>query len=184
MELDIVRFLNGQRGGILDTLSLVVCSIPVLGAFWLLCSGLAVYLDRKNGARLAVTVALALTLHFLVNEALLKHAVLLFFPMRTRPYLADPADIVPLGVRFHDSSFPSSHAASSAAVLTVLTNRYRSTWPLAFMFLVAMALARMHCGMHYPSDVLTGSALGTAYAAIAIVIIQRKSATPEVRKGG
>jgi undecaprenyl-diphosphatase len=177
MEFDIVRFLNGSRGGVLDTLSLVLCSIPVLSAFWLLCVGLAVYLDRKYGARLAAAVALALAVHFLVNEGLLKHALLTFFPMRIRPYLADPADIVPLGVQFHDSSFPSSHAASSAAVLTVLTSRYRSMWPFALTFLVAMALARMHCGMHYPSDVLTGSALGMAYGALALAVIRRKGAT-------
>jgi membrane-associated phospholipid phosphatase len=50
-------------------------------------------------------------------------------------------------------------------------------WPFALTFLVAMALARMHCGMHYPSDVLTGSALGMAYGALALAVIRRKGAT-------
>jgi undecaprenyl-diphosphatase len=56
-------------------------------------------------------------------------------------------------------SFPSSHATSTttaAVVLAPLLGR----WTLALV--PAMAWSRMALGVHYPSDVLSGSVLGGA----------------------
>ena len=39
---------------------------------------------------------------------------------------------------------------------------------VAALFAVVMCLSRVHDGMHYPTDVLAGSALGMVYGALAI----------------
>lgn len=59
-------------------------------------------------------------------------------------------------------SFPSSHATSTAAALTVLARITGSPWPLAGV--PVMMLSRMVLGVHYPTDVAAGAALGVATA--------------------
>lgn len=57
-------------------------------------------------------------------------------------------------------SFPSSHATSTAAALTSLTRVTGSRLPLAGV--PVMMASRLVLGVHYPTDVLAGVALGVA----------------------
>src|SRR5437879_314633 len=125
MEFAIVHFLNELGRTAIDPFTDLVCKIPFLIALWSASGAAASWFDRRNGRRVAVMLIVALALHFLVSEAILKHAVLTFAPMRVRPYLAAPDEIFSVGTRFTDSSFPSSHAASTAAELAVLVHAYR-----------------------------------------------------------
>ena len=54
-------------------------------------------------------------------------------------------------------SFPSAHAASTAAFVTALPTLPR---PVAVGIVGAMGLSRILLGVHYPTDVLAGTALG------------------------
>ncbi|MDX1882331.1 phosphatase PAP2 family protein [Mycolicibacterium sp. 120270] len=59
-------------------------------------------------------------------------------------------------------SFPSAHATSTTAASILLA---RATGlPLPAVLVPPMALSRMVLGVHYPSDVLTGVAVGAAVA--------------------
>jgi membrane-associated phospholipid phosphatase len=75
---------------------------------------------------------------------------------RPRPVLEG---LPPLGGAPSSLSFPSAHATSSFAVATAMT-RVDALGALAFGLAVALALGRPYLGMHYPSDVLAGAALG------------------------
>jgi membrane-associated phospholipid phosphatase len=43
-----------------------------------------------------------------------------------------------------------------------------------------MAAARVHNGMHYPSDVLTGTLLGVGYGLAAWTLLRRRFAAPAI----
>ncbi|MEU0333911.1 phosphatase PAP2 family protein [Streptomyces sp. NPDC006193] len=62
------------------------------------------------------------------------------------------------------SSFPSGHTAAAAA----FTAAVAPTWPVAGALCAvpaaAVALERVQSGAHYPSDVVTGAAIGLASA--------------------
>ncbi|GGS24595.1 phosphatase PAP2 family protein [Streptomyces griseoviridis] len=72
-----------------------------------------------------------------------------------------PAHVEPLVRTAGRHSFPSSHAASAvAAAVSLGTLGSRAAWPVA----AAVCVSRLVAGVHYPSDVAAGAALGALTA--------------------
>ncbi|MDT0610288.1 phosphatase PAP2 family protein [Streptomyces lancefieldiae] len=72
-----------------------------------------------------------------------------------------PAHVVPLVRTAGRHSFPSSHATSAAAAAVAFgTLGVHAAWPLA----AAVCVSRLVVGVHYPSDVAAGAALGALTA--------------------
>jgi membrane-associated phospholipid phosphatase len=61
-------------------------------------------------------------------------------------------------------SFPSAHAATSFAAALLYSRRGLPAAPL-YGTAAAMACSRVYLGVHYPSDILAGAALGSALGA-------------------
>jgi undecaprenyl-diphosphatase len=76
---------------------------------------------------------------------------------RRRPDLDGLPPLTPVVTRL---SFPSAHATTSYAA----ARAYRRLAPAWVLYLAAgaFAVSRPYLGVHYPSDVLAGAALGTA----------------------
>ncbi|WP_369181430.1 phosphatase PAP2 family protein [Streptomyces mutabilis] len=72
-----------------------------------------------------------------------------------------PAHVVPLVRTAGRHSFPSSHATSAtAAAVAFGALGLHAVWPLA----AAVCVSRLVVGVHYPSDVAAGAALGALTA--------------------
>jgi undecaprenyl-diphosphatase len=96
-------------------------------------------------------------------------------------------DLVPHGMTVYTASFPSGHAMMTAIVyltLAALLARSESRRRLkAFLLLLAtsvtlmVGISRVYLGVHWPSDVLGGWMIGSAWAAgcwTLIVLLQRR----------
>ena len=72
-------------------------------------------------------------------------------------------------------SFPSSHAASTTAAAVLYGRLLRR--PLTPVLVPAMLTSRLVLGVHYPTDVLAGSALGALVGAV----VRRRLPSRDVR---
>jgi membrane-associated phospholipid phosphatase len=119
------------------------------GAMWLATGAVGVALDaghRRRWARATACVGGA----YLVSTSI-KLAV-----GRRRPVVEDLPHLMatPTGL-----SFPSSHATSSFAAARAFGRLLPS--PVLYAAAAGMGLSRLYLGVHYPSDVAAGAALGT-----------------------
>lgn len=98
--------------------------------------------------------------------------------LRPRPYMEHPDKVRALAlsdegaeamdVAAQGYSFPSMHSASVPALYFALANEVKKKWLwiLAGIMTVVVGFSRVVAGMHYPTDVLAGWALGFAVIGI------------------
>jgi undecaprenyl-diphosphatase len=75
-------------------------------------------------------------------------------------------------VKFPDVfSFPSGHTAGASLMAFLLASGYPLLAVPAFGLAALIGFSRIYNGVHYPSDVLAGAALGLACAKMSLILI-------------
>jgi len=100
----------------------------------------------------------------LVIELAISEAMKVSFN-RLRPAEKYPGEIFPYHA-IHGQSFPSGHASlafSAAASLSIQCRKWYVTVP-AYIWAASVGYSRIYLGVHYPSDVLGGAAVGIGSA--------------------
>lgn len=129
--------------------------------------GLVIVLSLRRRFREASFAAIALG-----GSALLNIAAKQFFA-RERPSLWE--SIAPE----HNYSFPSGHAMGSmtlAVVLILLCWPTRWRWPMIAamaVFVPMVGFSRLYLGVHYPSDILAGWSVATAWVVAVYMLVYR-----------
>ncbi|QGU08539.1 undecaprenyl pyrophosphate phosphatase [Corynebacterium occultum] len=132
-------------------------------AGWLALGAAGAVVDKRRRREWVALGAAAFTSH--AASVVIKRVV-----RRTRPH--DPRIRIGVGTPSR-LSFPSSHSTSTTAALLSLA--YLSSTPLPLAGVPLMMASRMVLGVHYPTDVLGGAALGAATAQV-VRKIERRTA--------
>lgn len=172
MELQIVKFFNKLGSGWINKVTDYICRLSPFIIFWITLASLFLAFDLVRGADIFLGFFIALAFQFLITEGLLKGKLIKFWNGRKRPYLIS-SEIKPIGERRIDSSFPSSHLAITTLFFIVVLFHYSFFWPAALASIIIIGYARLHNGMHYPSDAIAGIILGIIYGWAGIYIASK-----------
>jgi undecaprenyl-diphosphatase len=162
-----------HRLGWLDGAMWMVSVIGRGGIVWLVI-GLAVTLIRRTTATFLPELILAIVLASLLANHALKPLV-----SRERPFVSTP-EILVIGSRPGDASFPSGHAANAFAGASVLARRLRGQRVLWWALAVLIAYSRIYLGVHYPLDVIGGALLGFVCGTVAGRVVDATGFTGSV----
>lgn len=133
--------------------------------FILFVMGLLVF--RKT-RRIGAYCAVSLILEFLLTNMVFKVLI-----SRDRPYVTFPG-IIPLGVTPLGNSFPSGHAGAAFAVAFIFFRKAPRRYGIPVIIVASLiGISRVYLGVHYPTDVLGGVALGFATSMVSEMIIGR-----------
>ncbi len=152
-ELQILHWLAEQRNPALDVLFVTVTWV---GSLWLLLP-LAI-------ALVAAQVAGGHNGRALFFAAAFGGAVALAYFAKIMVARARPSALEPLVTMPGDLSFPSGHAMqitafALAAVMALVPPKQRGRWfALAWIAIVLVGTSRLYLQVHFPSDVLAGTA--------------------------
>ena len=111
------------------------------------------WLKRMRGLALVLATALAVSISDFLG-ATLKELI-----ARDRPchVLSNIKDIANCSNSF---SFPSNHAVNSFTFATIVTLAYKNLTFLLYVSALLVGYSRIYLGVHYPTDVLSGTLLG------------------------
>jgi undecaprenyl-diphosphatase len=151
------------------------CHRPVLRAFfaavsrtgdgplWYALIAVVALLDEQSGWRIALMMAVngvaGVALYRLLKTRL----------VRERPFISH-AGILCGTTPLDRYSFPSGHTLHAVSFTILAGAHYPWLLPGLLPLALAMATSRVVLGLHYPSDVLAGAAIGVALASMSLAI--------------
>ncbi len=163
--INIIIAIQQVHGPLLDGFFTAITFLGDEQFYLVLIPAMVWCLDFRFGVRLAAFFLMASYINAGLKD-LFQHP---------RPFVLEP------GVKLAEAEgygLPSGHAQSAIVVWGTLAARWRSTWllGLAIALIVLIGFSRVYLGVHFPTDVLAGWAVGGILIAIYL------AAQPEVER--
>ncbi len=158
----LIWIQENMRNDILNPIMITLTHLGDCGIIWILiCIALLI---RKKYRLIGYTAGFSLVVEYAITNLLLKNLV-----ARIRPY-ETVEGLNLLVAKADDFSFPSGHSGSSFAVgfvcFLLLPKRYGIP---AIILAALISFSRLYVGIHYPTDVLAGAAIGIGVAILACI---------------
>jgi undecaprenyl-diphosphatase len=172
LDWEIVHTLNGALVGrewledpiTLGSMGLVVVFAAATAGLWLFARPHGLPTWKRACLSALLSAALALGINQLVAHYLWD---------RPRPFTTHAGSVHLFAGGSLDPSFPSDHAAAAFAIAVAVFFYSRRVGAVFMVAATIIASSRVVEGLHYPSDVLAGAAVG-AVAALAVTYLARR----------
>ena len=105
---------------------------------------------RRTAVAAGLSAGLALAVGKVISEVV----------DRARPFVVDPHGVHLFTGHAADPGFPSDHATGAFAVAMAIWLRNRRWGTVALLAAAVLSVGRVAIGVHFPSDVVAGAALG------------------------
>jgi membrane-associated phospholipid phosphatase len=157
-DLALLRFMRTRgHSPAAERVASVIAASGENGAIWAAAGLIAATFDpprRRHWLAAAALAPAAIGLNYAVKVVV----------RRRRPELDR---LPPLGSAPSSLSLPSAHATASFAAAAAMSRIAPHRRPALYAGATLMGLTRPYLGMHYPSDVVAGAALGTILGRLA-----------------
>jgi undecaprenyl-diphosphatase len=163
-ERSIARWLHRGADSPALLATLLVVSRLGDGVLWYVIVATLPWWGGPNGWKCALYMVALGVVNFIFYTALKQRIA------RPRPSVSCP------GIRarcraLDEFSFPSGHTTHAVAFSLLLGHYYPAlAWPL-WTFTVLIAFSRVVLGLHFPSDVAVGAAIGAITAGFMLVVV-------------
>lgn len=154
------------HNGFTDAVFPVITNLGEAGFFWIILA-LCLMIGKKYRI-CGLLMLLAMLGAFLTGELLLKNII-----CRPRPCHDYPDYVQMLVAVPHSFSFPSGHSSSSFAAAAVLFAHSKKWGIPALVLAFLIAFSRVFLFVHYPTDILAGTALGLLFALLTLFVYRR-----------
>jgi undecaprenyl-diphosphatase len=134
------------------------------GVLWYTAMALLPWLGGEPGIDCAIYMLAIGSLNLVIYKVVKRHTA------RPRPFVSCP------GIRactksLDEFSFPSGHTMHAVAFSIVISSFYPPAAPVAWSFTLLVALSRVVLGLHYPSDVAVGAAIGALTSSLTLLLL-------------
>jgi undecaprenyl-diphosphatase len=137
-------------------------NVPLLMAAIILIA-----VGRLHGLRFVVLAVISVVIADAIGTHVFKYAF-----SRSRPCIALEGVRLLVGCT-NLPSFPSNHAVNSSVLATLTILHRPLLWLPAAAMVLLIGFSRIYVGVHYPLDILAGSALGIVVALVLSAIMTR-----------
>ena len=159
LDRRLMRRSAGVRSPGLDRTLVGITQAANYSRLWLLIGGALAVCGGRNGRRAAGCGIVAIAIAAAVANGPAKLLV-----RRRRPRWRPQSTLIRMP---RSTSFPSGHSAAAFAFATGACAELPVLAPVLVPLAGAVAYSRVHAGVHYPSDVAAGAAIGIGSGVLA-----------------
>ncbi len=165
-DFSAIEWMCENRVPVLTPFFSLITHLGDKGLFWIALALILFAIPKTR--KMGLTMGIAMGIGIIIGNGILKNVV-----ARMRPY--DYYDLIhgtkdyidTIVAKPDDFSFPSGHTQASfaAAVAMFLNNKRVGVAAIILAFLIA--ISRFYLCVHFPTDIICGGLMGTAWAFIA-----------------
>jgi undecaprenyl-diphosphatase len=176
VDQQLFHFFNSTLANpFFDLIMPIITNDWVLRVIFLIIVGSLLIYGKRRERIVAFFCIIAVALSDQTSSHLIKPLVERIRPCHVLP---DVHLLVPCS---QGLSFPSSHAANTFGLATLLSPLYPKFAPYLVIFAILVSYSRIAVGVHYPSDVLGGALVGIICGAATLFLYRAVARRSKVK---